>query len=129
MSAHELTAPLVDDGFFAGDPWPHLARLRAEAPVARNDEIGCWFLSKHADVMAASTDPATFCSGKGILLFEIGVDYPSPPTIMHTDPPAHTRYRKLVQPAFGPRVVRALEAHIGEVATSLVEALPDDAAI
>lgn len=123
--AAALTAPLVDDGFFAGDPWPHLERLRAEAPVARNDEIGCWFLAKHADVMAASTDPTTFCSSKGILLFEIGVDYPSPPTIMHTDPPDHTRYRKLVQPAFGPRVVRALEAHIREVAATLVEALPD----
>ena len=53
--------------------------------------------------------PGTFCSGKGILLMEIGADYDSPPTMMHTDPPDHTRYRKLVQPAFAPSVMRRLD--------------------
>ena len=52
--------------------------------------------------------PRAFCSGKGILTFEIGVEYPSPPTMMHTDPPDHTRYRKLVQPGFAPSRMRAL---------------------
>ena len=90
------------ESFYAGDPVPHYARLRAEAPLAWNAEVGWWAVSKHADVVAMSRDPATFCSGKGILTFEIGVEYPSPPTMMHTDPPEHTRYRKLVQPGFAP---------------------------
>jgi cytochrome P450 len=120
----DLTAPLLDDAFYRGDPFPHYARLRTEAPVAWNRQHGFWVLSRHADVMAASADPATFCSGKGILVQEIGVDYPSPPTIMHTDPPAHTRYRKLVQPGFGPRPTRELDGPVRERARLLIDALP-----
>jgi cytochrome P450 len=43
---------------------------------------------------------------------------------MHTDPPAHTRYRSLVQPAFGRRVVRALQPTIRAAATALVNSVP-----
>jgi cytochrome P450 len=120
----DLIGPVLDEGFLAGDPFPHLARLRAEAPVAFDAGHGAWVLSRHADVTAASRDPATFCSGKGILLIEIGAEYDSPPTMMHTDPPAHTRYRKLVQPAFSPPVMRALDAVIRERARRAVDALP-----
>lgn len=112
MGTDELTTLLFSDGFLANDPFPHLARLRAEAPVAFAPDPGVWVLSRHAEVMAAARDPATFCSGKGILLSEIGVDYDTPPTIMHTDPPDHTRYRKLVQPAFSPAALRAWEPAI-----------------
>lgn len=112
MAADELTAPLFEDGFLAGDPFPHLLRLRAEAPVAFDATHGVWVLSRHAEVMSAARDPATFCSGKGILLSEIGVTYDAPPTIMHTDPPDHTRYRKLVQPAFSPAAIRGWQESI-----------------
>jgi len=44
--------------------------------------------------------------------------------MMHTDPPAHTRYRSLVQPAFGRKVVRTLEEMVRSAATSLVADLP-----
>ena len=112
MDAEQLTSPLFEDGFLAGDPHPHLARLRAEAPVAYDGAHGVWVLSRHAEVTTAARDPATFCSGKGILLSEIGVTYDAPPTIMHTDPPDHTRYRKLVQPAFSPAAIRSWEPAI-----------------
>jgi cytochrome P450 len=120
----ELVDRVLDEGFLAGDPFPDLARLRADAPVAHHAETGAWVLSGHADVAAASRDPATFCSGQGILLQEIGASYDSPPTMMHTDPPAHTRYRKLVQPAFAPSVMRALDAAVTERAQRAVAALP-----
>jgi cytochrome P450 len=116
----DLTAFLLDERAFAGDPFPAYARLRLEAPVARNDRLGFWVLSKHADVMAASTDPATFCSRQGILIMEIGADYASPPTMMHTDPPEHTRYRALVQPGFAPSLIRSLEPAVRERARALV---------
>jgi cytochrome P450 len=122
----DLVARVLDEGFLAGDPFPDLDRLRAEAPVARHAESGAWVLTRHADVTAAARDPRTFCSGKGILLSEIGASYDTPPTMMHTDPPAHTRYRKLVQPAFAPSVMRALEAVIRERAERAVAALPTD---
>ena len=97
-----LTAPLLDPEFYAGDPFPLFARLRAEAPVARSRAGGFWVASRHAEVVAISRDPETFCSGKGILTMEIGAEYSTPPTMMHTDPPDHDRYRSLVQPGFRP---------------------------
>jgi cytochrome P450 len=120
----DLVGRVLDEGFLAGDPFPDLARLRAEAPVARHADTGAWVLSRHADVVAASRDPVTFCSGRGILLMEIGASYDSPPTMMHTDPPAHTRYRSLVQPAFAPSVMRALDTVIRARAAAAVAALP-----
>jgi cytochrome P450 len=126
-SVPRVTDPVervLDEGFLAGDPFPDLARLRAEAPVAHHAASGAWVLSRHADVVAASRDPATFCSGRGILLQEIGASYDTPPTMMHTDPPAHTRYRRLVQPAFAPSVMRALDAAVTARAQRAVAALP-----
>jgi cytochrome P450 len=125
-----LWAPLDDPAFYAADPFPHYARLRREAPVAWNPARGYWAVSRHADVAAVSRDPDTYCSGRGILTMEIGVTYPFPPTMMHTDPPAHTRYRKLVQPGFAPSLVRALEprvrARAGELVARLEAGVPVD---
>jgi cytochrome P450 len=122
MPAHEpLTDPLVDDSFYAGDPFPHYARLRDEAPVAWNGTNGFWVVSRWDEVMAVSTDPETFCSGRGILVMEIGAHYDTPPTMMHTDPPEHTVYRKLVQPGFAPGRMRALEEDVRRRAKPLVD--------
>ena len=52
---------------------------------------------------------------------EIGVEYPSPPTMMHTDPPAHTAYRKLVAPAFRPSRIAALEDTVRDRVRALLE--------
>jgi cytochrome P450 len=122
-AANALAESLDDEALYAGDPFPLYARLRREAPVAWNNKLGYWAVSRHADVVAVSRDSERFCSGKGILTFEIGVEYPSPPTMMHTDPPEHTRYRKLVQPGFAPSVIRALEPAVRERAVGLVTAL------
>jgi cytochrome P450 len=126
-TAPELTSPLADESFYAGDPFPHYARLRAEAPLVwhqPDDAAGWWICSTLAEVLEVSRDPERFCSGRGILTFEIGVDYPSPPTMMHTDPPDHTRYRKLVQPGFAPSRIRALEEPVRALARRLLDAVP-----
>ena len=77
--------------------------------------------SRHEEVVAISRDPEAFCSGRGILTMEIGAEYPTPPTMMHTDPPDHDRYRKLVQPGFRPTFMRALEDGIRERTVTLVD--------
>jgi cytochrome P450 len=124
---HEpLTEQLADEAFPHDDPFPLYAALRAAGPLVWNASGGYWVAARHAEVTAVGADATRFCSGRGILTFEIGVDYPSPPTMMHTDPPAHTRYRSLVQPAFGRRVVRALEPTIRAAATRLVGQVPTD---
>jgi cytochrome P450 len=118
-----LAAGLLDPSLYASDPHPLFARLRAEAPVAWNEAHGFWAVSSHADVSAIGFDHQTFCAQKGILVEEIGTTYETPPTMMHTDPPAHTRYRRLVQPGFKPTVVRALEPAIRARARALVDRL------
>jgi cytochrome P450 len=119
----ELTKSLMREGVPSGERFEMYRRLRDEEPVAWDEELGYWAVSRHADVLAVSRDPATFCSSKGILTFEIGVDYASPPTMMHTDPPAHTAYRKLVQPGFKPSLMRALEDDVRRRVTVLFDAI------
>lgn len=119
-----LTDSLVDGDFYAGDPYPLYARLRREAPVAWCEAGGFWALSTHATVLRASTDPDTFCSRKGILAMEIGVEYDSPPTMMHTDPPEHTAYRALVAPGFRPSVMRATQERITRRTAEILGRLP-----
>lgn len=121
--------PLTDEflgvEFAADDPFAVYAQLR-EKGLAWNGQQGFWVASRHADVMQVSTDPETFCSAKGILTFEIGTNYPTPPTMMHTDPPDHTRYRRLVQPAFARRAVTTLSESVRTAAKALVDDLPLD---
>ena len=112
---HEpLTDALLDAATYEADVHVVLDRLRAEAPLAWNGTKGFWAVTRHADVSEASSDPSRFCSAKGILLDEIGVTYDSPPTMMHADPPEHTRYRKLARPGFTNAVVRQLEVLVRE---------------
>ncbi len=125
---HEpLTEAVLTEGFFAGDivaqPWEHLAQLRAAGPVSWNEAGGYWVASHHREVQQASVDPSRFCSSQGILTFEIGHTYPSPPTMMHTDPPDHTRYRTLVAPAFRPSAMKALHPYLVGHARRLLDAL------
>ena len=126
---HEpLTDALLDPATYATDVHVVLDRLRAEAPLAWNGTKGFWAATRHADVSEASSDPARFCSGKGILVDEIGVTYDSPPTMMHADPPAHTRYRKLARPGFTNAVVRDLSVLVRERTTVALDALAAKAA-
>jgi cytochrome P450 len=123
----DLTDPLEDEGFYVGDPFPTYARLRHEAPVVWHQPAtgtGWWVVSTLPEVLEVSRSPDRFCSAKGILTMEIGIEYPSPPTMMHTDPPEHTRYRKLMQPGFAPSRIRALEGPVRALAIRLLDQLP-----
>ncbi|AIY19443.2 putative cytochrome P450 hydroxylase [Pimelobacter simplex] len=69
-------------------------------------------LSRHADVLAAAVDTATYSSAAGLTveydeLERIGLA-DNPPFVM-TDPPVHTTFRKLVARGFTPRQVRDVE--------------------
>ena len=119
----ELAARVVDPALYETDPHPLFAALRAEAPVAWNEERGFWALTTHEEITKVEGDHETFCASKGILVDEIGTTYPSPPTILHSDPPAHTRYRRLVQPGFKPSVVKALDPVVRARAEALVSHL------
>lgn len=126
---HEpLTDALLDPATYAGDLHVTLDHLRAEAPLAWNATAGFWAVTRHADVSEASSDPSRFCSAKGILVEEIGVTYDTPPTMMHADPPEHTRYRKLARPGFTNTVVRSLEGLVRDRTGRLLDELATKAA-
>jgi cytochrome P450 len=121
-----LTDPQL---YQVGDPFALYTELRDTAPVAWHDPDergvgGFWAVTNHHDVSVIGTDPELFCSSRGILVDEIGTTYESPPTMMHTDPPQHTRYRRLVQPGFKPSMVRLMEAGVDAKARALIEGLP-----
>ena len=126
---HEpLTDALLDPATYASDVHVVLDRLRAESPLAWNGTKGFWAVTRHADVSEASSDPTRFCSAQVILLDEIGVTYDSPPTMMHADPPEHTRYRKLARPGFTNAVVRQLEVLVRDRTNAALDALQAKAA-
>ena len=117
-----LVAPIADPAFYAGDPFPHYARLRAEAPLAWLPDPGCWIASCHADVLRISRDPETFCSSQGVLLMDVTRDLPEiPGALLYVDPPEHGRYRRLVNPGFSTSRIRTLEADIRTRARALLD--------
>jgi len=109
-----LTDALLEPATYAGDLHGALTPLREAAPLAWNATGGFWAVTRHAGVTEASSDPSRFCSSQGILVDEIGTTYDHPPTMMHADPPEHTRYRKLVRPGFTNAAVRGLEPLVRE---------------
>ena len=116
VDAGRLTDPALYAG---GDPFELYAELRRTTPVCWVDREGggFWAVTTHPEVSAIGADPIGFCSSRGILTDEIGTTYDTPPTMMHTDPPQHTRYRRLVQPGFKPSMVRLMEAGVTAKAT------------
>ncbi|WP_051468343.1 cytochrome P450 [Actinomadura oligospora] len=114
-----------DGAFGSGHPLGLYARIRAQSPV-RHPALPLWVAGSHAQVHRIASDPEAFRSRDGILIPEIGRAYDAPPTIMHTDPPDHTRYRGLVAPAFRPAVMRELEEAVRDRVRALLEGLPPE---
>ncbi|MEV5750725.1 cytochrome P450 [Actinoallomurus sp. NPDC052308] len=96
------------------DPYPAYARLRAHAPLYRNDELDFWAISRHADVAAAFRDHERFSSANGVSLDPSAWGPAAHRTMsfLAMDPPTHTRMRSLVSKGFTPRRVRELEDDI-----------------
>ncbi|MGA2519620.1 MAG: cytochrome P450 [Acidimicrobiales bacterium] len=105
------------------DPYPTYARLRAEAPLYRNDELDFWALSRHADVLAAFRDPGRLSNRFGVTLdpAAYGPNAHRSMSFLAMDPPLHTRMRSLVSKVFTIRRVAALEPHIRELAVHYLD--------
>lgn len=99
------------------DPFPTYARLRTEAPLYRNDELGFWALSRYADVHDAFRDTTRYSSAYGVTLDELawGPDAHKVMSFLALDPPRHTRMRALVSRGFTPRRVLDLAPRITEL--------------
>jgi cytochrome P450 len=103
---------------FHNDPYPLYARLRADAPVHRNEELDFWALSRYSDVATAFRDFETFSSANGVMIEPSawGPEAWKFTSFVAMDPPRHARMRALVSRAFTPRRVAALEPRIRDIA-------------
>lgn len=99
------------------DPYPYYARLRAEAPVYHNPELGFWALSRHADVREAFRAPDVFSNAKGVSLdpAAYGPHAYKTMSFLAMDDPRHARLRKLVSKGFTSRRVDALSDQIAAI--------------
>src|ERR1700722_1801779 len=120
-------ARLTDPSFYAGDPHPVYARLRAEAPVFWSAEGQFWALSRYEDVRRVGHDTALFSSRRGTLLSDGlardagGPHAPGARHLMRSDPPDHTMLRKIVSRSFTPRMIASLEDRARVIARDLLE--------
>ena len=100
------------------DPYPFYRALRDEAPAFHHEELDFWALSRFDDVIGALHDPASFCSGEGIVLETMTRS--RYPMIIALDPPRHTDLRKLVSRAFGTKPTNAWEPQVRTRARELI---------
>jgi cytochrome P450 len=113
----------LNDPQFYVDPDAALAELRRDDPVHWYADGGFWALTRHADVMAVSRDPATFKSGAGVLMQDLTRDVMAAESLLYLDPPTHSRYRKIVSTQFTPRAVGDLEGRIREITEQALAAI------
>ncbi len=105
------------------NPYPTYARLRAEAPVYRNDEFGFWALSRHDDVLGAFRNVDVYSNAYGVSLdpSAFSPDAHRTMSFLALDPPKHTRMRSLVGKGFTPTKVGAMEDRIREITLEHLE--------
>ena len=110
--------------FRRGIPHEIFARLRREAPLYRNPgrDGGFWGLVRHEDVCAVNRDARRFSSERrGVMMFDqASLEGAGARMMIEIDPPRHTRYRRLVNRGFTPRMVGALEPRMRKIARAAV---------
>lgn len=92
------------------DQIPAYDEMRHRCPVAFSEYLH-WSLFRHADVMRALRDHDVFSNAvSGHLSLPNGVD-----------PPAHTAYRRIIEPYFSSPRMQAFEPRCGQIAAGMAE--------
>ncbi len=118
-------------------PLDYYRAMRKGDPVHFDAKLGSWLVSRHEDILAVQANPITYSVNKGyheqqargmhdefreILRTEGGGYFPD--AIM-SDPPYHTRIRKLMESAFTAHRVKELEPRIAAVVGALIDSVAD----
>ena len=115
----------------AQDPYPVYAALRERDPVHRSALMNAWMFARHADIDTILRDHRRFSNDprKGTLSSRQRAGLPADEefTMLFLDPPDHKRLRALVNKAFTPKAVNALEPHIRSLLGSLLDEIDDPA--
>ena len=128
-----LSRELIDD------PYAGYGRLRERAPLLRGralDGTAAWYVTRQADVRSVlgdprfANDPATVPEAedrRASMTAALGVpaEYERyfARSILTSDPPDHTRLRRLVSRAFTVRRVAALRPRVEEITVALLDDL------
>src|SRR5258708_4648805 len=121
------------DTFVERMPHDWFAYLRRNAPIYRHPEPdgpGFWVFSRHRDVVALNRNWENYSSDDrkgGVVELEDSAERAAAAAALNgagrmmltMDPPEHTRYRKLVNRGFTPRVIRSLEDHLREASVRI----------
>lgn len=134
MPCSDLLDEACRDGRIERDPAPVYRALHASGD--RHCRSGFWsapVFFKHADVSAILRDPGTF-SNCGRVVNHLKVRFPEAAAgelkpladhysrgLINSDPPEHTRLRKLIQPAFFPRTLNRLRDQVDGICVELLD--------
>ncbi|MBM3660438.1 MAG: cytochrome P450 [Actinobacteria bacterium] len=113
-----------------GIPYARYAALRDTRPVWRHPTaptprspggVGFWAVLGHPEVQTVSRDWRTYSALQGFALTTARPDMQDR-TILTTDPPRHTRIRKLISAGFTPRMIARLDELVVERTTQVLDA-------
>jgi cytochrome P450 len=110
------------DAEFARCPQPVFERLREQCPVTRAALTASPVIARYEDVVWALRHPEIFSSQMDIQM-ALGTERPMIP--QQIDPPAQTRYRKILDPRFSRRRMAEVEPDVRASANRLIDAFID----
>jgi cytochrome P450 len=112
------------------DPHDQWARVRQQDPVRWDEQQKAWLLTTYADVVAGLTDPRLSSDRINPLLAVLTAERRATVgpmlSVMRdwmvvTDPPAHTRLRKLANAAFRQQRIAHMKDWIGEIVDDILD--------
>lgn len=124
---------LLEGAAFYTDPYPVFSRLREESPVHWHRAAGAWLVSRHADAELVFRNPRQFSSygfqNKYMESLRPDLRRAAPtlalrgrvPTLITSDPPNHTRLRRLLQVVFTPKAIESLRPKVVAIVRELVD--------
>jgi len=123
------------------EPYAYFQKLRAEAPVYKDPNLGIVFVSTYEMIYEVNRQPKLFSNRFGQVLragapeeidpevAEIAEQgYPSVDTMLTADPPEHTRFRKLAAKAFTYKRVMQMGDYVETVANEIIDGFVGDGA-
>jgi cytochrome P450 len=114
--------PLLSETF--DSPYAVYSDLRQRCPVAHSQAWnGFWALLEYDDVFAALQQSDTYITSVQNVVPKLAFTGRRPP--LHLDPPAHTPYRRALNPLFRAERMQALEPEIRRHAGTLLQPLLD----
>ncbi|MFC4147356.1 cytochrome P450 [Micromonospora mangrovi] len=127
MTEHVVPASELYTDEFAADPYPTFARLRDEAPVCPvgSPRFDSYLITRMDDARAALTDPRLSKDLYGPGQHYLRIFGPNSEglnrNMLNSDPPEHTRLRRIVSQAFAPRRIEALRPRVAQIVDDLLD--------